>query len=507
MIKIFDTTLRDGEQSPGCSMNLTEKRRLARQLETLGVDIIEAGFAASSPGDFEAVKEIANTVTKPIVLSLARCLKSDIDKAVEAVKDAKHPGIHVFIATSPLHMQHKLRMTEDQVYEKAVESVAYAKQFIDHVEFSCEDYSRSEPEFVYRVLEGAIAAGATVVNLPDTVGYMMPQEYYEMIKGVKDNVKGINNVDISTHCHNDLGLAVANSLAAVLAGATQVECSINGIGERAGNAALEEIVMALDTRRDYYGSGTNVNTTEIFRTSELLSSIIGQEISPTKPIVGANVFAHESGIHQHGVLMEKSTYEIMTPQSVGVKQSTNLVLGKHSGKHAFRAKLEDLGYDFDEVKLEDLFGKFKELADKKKNIYEDDIIALASENMARFIEDYKLLDYSSQSYSNKKSTTFIALEYKGDRVEATATEDGPISAAFRALQDIIGEDIRLDDFKIRSVTEGRDALGETTLRLNYKDKIFFGKGLSTDIIKSSILAYINGLNNVAYYKEKGHPAK
>lgn len=507
MIKIFDTTLRDGEQSPGCSMNLTEKRRLARQLETLGVDVIEAGFAASSPGDFEAVREIASTVTKPIVLSLARCKKEDIDKAVEAVKDAKRPGIHVFIATSPLHMKHKLQMTEEEVYQKAVESVAYAKQFINHVEFSCEDYSRSEPEFVYRVLEGAIEAGATVVNLPDTVGYMMPEEYYQMIKGVKDNVKGIDNVDISTHCHNDLGMAVANSLAAVRAGATQVECSINGIGERAGNAALEEIVMAIDTRRDYYEARTNINTTEIFRTSELLSSIIGQEISPTKPIVGANVFAHESGIHQHGVLMEKSTYEIMTPQSVGVKQSSNLVLGKHSGKHAFRAKLEDLGYEFDEEKLEDLFSKFKELADKKKNIYEDDIIALASENMARFIENYKLLDYSSQSYSNKKSTTFIALECKGERIEATATEDGPISAAFRALQDIIGEDITLDDFKIRSVTEGRDALGETTLRLKYKEKIFFGKGLSTDIIKSSILAYINGLNNVSYYKEKGHPAK
>lgn len=506
MIKIFDTTLRDGEQSPGCSMNINEKKRLARQLENLGVDVIEAGFAASSPGDFEAVKEIAEIITKSTVLSLARCKKEDIDAALKAVENAAKPGIHVFIATSPIHMKYKLRMTEEEVFEKAVECVKYAKQFVDHVEFSCEDYSRSEPQFVYRILEAAIEAGATVVNLPDTVGYMMPEEYYEMIKGVKENVKGIDDVDISTHCHNDLGLAVANSLAAIRAGATQVECSVNGIGERAGNASLEEIVMALNTRKDLYGLNTNIVTSEIKRTSDLLSSIIGQTVSPNKPIVGANVFAHESGIHQHGVLMEKSTYEIMTPESVGVKQTTNLVLGKHSGKHAFKDKLTELGFEFSEGKVEELFRKFKELADKKKNIYENDIVALATEDMSRLIEYYKLVDYSSHSFNNDKSTTNIAIEYNGERIECTATEEGPISAAFKALSDAFGEDIVLEDFKIQSVTRGRDALGEAMLKLKYKDKLFFGKGLSTDIIKSSILAYINGLNNIGYYKEKGYDA-
>lgn len=506
-IDIFDTTLRDGEQSPGCSMNLTEKKRLARQLEALNVDIIEAGFAASSPGDFESVQEIADIIENSVVLSLARCVKSDIDQAVKAVASAKKPGIHVFIATSPIHREHKLKMDKETVYQKAVESVAYAKSFIDHVEFSLEDFSRTEPEFAVHVIEGAIEAGATVINLPDTVGYSMPQEFYEQVKYVIDNAKGIDKVKVSAHCHNDLGMGVANSLAAVMAGASQIECSINGIGERAGNAALEEIVMALETRSEYFGAKTGIVTTEIKRSSDLLVSIIGQEVSATKPIVGKNVFAHESGIHQHGVLNEKSTYEIMTPESVGINDQDNIVLGKHSGKHAFRAKLEDLGYDFNEDRIEELFSEFKDLADKKKTIYEDDLIALASENMARFVDDYKLIEYSAKTYSNEKSTATVKIDYRGEAFEETASEDGPISAAFKALQNIAGEEIVLVDYKIKAVTEGRDSLGETSLRLKYQDRLYFGRGLSTDIIKSSILAYVNGLNNIGYYKDKGYDAK
>lgn len=506
-IDIFDTTLRDGEQSPGCSMNLNEKKRLARQLEALNVDIIEAGFAASSPGDFEAVQEIADMIKNSVVLSLARCVKNDIDQAIQAVAGAKKPGIHVFIATSPIHRDHKLKMDKDQVYEKAVESVAYAKESIDHVEFSLEDFSRTEPDYAVRVIEGVIEAGATVINLPDTVGYSTPGEFYDQVKYIIDNAKGIENVKVSAHCHNDLGLGVANSLAAVRAGASQVECSVNGIGERAGNAALEEIVMALNVRQDYYQAKTDVITTEIKRTSDLLSSIIGQDVSPTKPIVGKNVFAHESGIHQHGVLNEKSTYEIMSPESVGIKDQDNIVLGKHSGKHAFRAKLEELGYEFNEERIEELFAEFKDLADKKKTIYEDDLIALASQNMARFIDDYSLVEYSAKTFSDKKSTAMVRLDYKGEIMEAEATEDGPISAAFKALQTMVGENIILVDYKIKAVTEGRDSLGETTLRLKTEDRIYFGRGLSTDIIKSSILAYINGLNNIGYYKERGYDAK
>lgn len=502
MIKIFDTTLRDGEQSPGCSMNLSEKIRIAKQLEKLGVDVIEAGFAASSKGDYESVNQIAKTIEKPVVLSLARCHKGDIDKAIEAVKPAKNPEIHVFIATSDIHMKYKLQMSREEVYKRAVESVKYAKEHIDYIEFSCEDYSRSDPKFVYEILEGVIEAGACVLNLPDTVGYSTPEEYYKLIKGVKENVKGIDRVDISVHCHDDLGLAVANSLSAILAGATQIEGAINGIGERAGNTALEEVIMALDTRKDIYEVSTNINTKEIYPTCKLLASIIGQSIPPNKAIVGANAFAHESGIHQHGVLKEKSTYEIMKPESIGIYDSETVVLGKHSGKHAFTSRLMEMGYDFSEEEIENLFEKFKDLADKKKTVYNEDILALMNEDIATEEKEYELVEFITTTSKSGGSETKITLNHKGKIKESKARGDGPISAAFECLRNMAGDNIVLEDFKIRSITRGKDALGETTVLINVDNKKYSGKGLSTDIIEASILAYINAVNNIGYFEER-----
>lgn len=495
MIRIFDTTLRDGEQSPGCSMHLNEKIQMAKQLERMGVDIIEAGFAISSKGDFESVSEVAKVVKNSTVASLARSVKGDIDTAYEALKYAESPMIHVFLATSPIHMKYKLEMTEDQVYERAVEAVKHARSLCPNIEFSCEDASRSELPFLYRVIEGVIDAGATTINLPDTVGYTTPQEYYEFIRAVKENTPNIDKAVISVHCHNDLGMAVANSLSAVLAGATQVECTVNGIGERAGNAAMEEIVMALKTRQDYYKQDTNIVSTEIMRSSTLLSQITGVRVQPHKAIVGVNAFAHEAGIHQHGVLKEKTTYEIMTPESVGLKENM-MVLGKHSGKHALKDRLNDLGYEVSSEELNALFVKFKELADEKKTVYDKDIEALVIGAYSEVEDGIVLVDYQTATSEGKDAKTIIKVQVQDEMVENIGTGKGPIDAAFDAMAKITGEEVKLKDFSIYSVTQGKDAVGETVVKLEAGGKTYSGKGLSTDIIKSSILAYINAINHM-----------
>ncbi len=492
-IKIFDTTLRDGEQAPGCSMNITEKIQLARQLERLGVDVIEAGFAAASKGDFESVKLIADELQNTVVTSLARSVKEDIDKAYEALKNAKHSRIHIFLATSDIHLKYKLELTKDEAYDQAVKAVKYAKNLFEDIEFSCEDATRTDPQFMYRILEGVIEAGATTVNIPDTVGYITPFEYYDLIKGVMENTKGIEKVTVSVHCHDDLGLAVANSLAAIRAGATQVECTVNGIGERAGNAAMEEVVMALKTRADEYGADTNINTKEIAKTSKLLTHITGVKVAPNKAVVGKNAFAHEAGIHQHGVMKNRATYEIMTPESVGFSK-TELVLGKHSGKHALAQKFAELGYEINDKELQTLFEKFKNLADLKKEIYDEDLEALLIGGYAEIEGGYKFVDYTAFTSNGKQAKTVIKLEYQGEEIEEVGSGDGPIDAAFDCVGKIAKEHVKLKSFTIEAVTQGKDAIGLTHVVLKKDDREVQGRGASTDIIKSSILAYINGIN-------------
>lgn len=499
-IKIFDTTLRDGEQSPGCSMNLQEKIEVARQLEKLGVDVIEAGFAIASPGDFLSVNTVAETVKNARVASLSRALKKDIDRAYEAVKVAVAPRIHTFLATSPIHMEYKLKMSPDDVYAQAVEMVKYAKSLCSDIEFSAEDASRSEPEFLYRVFEGVIAAGATCINVPDTVGYSMPDEFGALIRGIKENVAGIEKVDLSVHCHNDLGLGVANSLAAVLAGATQAECTINGIGERAGNAALEEIVMAIATRQDFFGYVTNINTKQIFNASRLISTITGVSVQPNKAIVGANAFAHEAGIHQHGVLANKKTYEIMTPESVGLTENV-IVLGKHSGKHAFTERLRELGYVLDDEQLSDSFARFKDLADKKKDVSDFDIRALVEIEQFEVPADFELDTFVINSGNKMTATAVVKMVRDGNEVEEAAKGDGPVDAAFNAVERCVGDSFKLEDYIVRSVTGGKDAQGEVVVKLSKDGIKAKGRGLSTDIVEASVRAYIDAINRY-YYQMK-----
>lgn len=500
MIRIFDTTLRDGEQSPGCSMHLHEKIRMAEQLERLRVDVLEAGFAVSSPGDFTSVQTVAKTVKNSTVASLARALPGDIDVAWEAVRSAVDPMIHVFLATSPIHMKHKLEMTPDQVYEQCVEAVRYARKYCSKVEFSCEDATRSDWDFLVRVLTGVIEAGASTVNIPDTVGYTTPQEYFDLITYLRQHTPGIEDVSVSVHCHNDLGMAVANSLSAVLAGATQIECTVNGIGERAGNAALEEIVMALKTRRDFYGKETRIESTEIMRASHLLTAITGVRVQPHKAIVGTNAFAHEAGIHQHGMLKDKTTYEIMTPDSIGL--STNqMVLGKHSGKHALRDRITEMGYTVTKEELNHLFEKFKELADEKKTVYDQDIEALLLGAATETEDGYELVDYQTVTSEGKSAKAIVQVHFQDQPIERVGTGQGPIDAAFDAMQQITGEKVRLKDYSVQSVTQGRDALGETIIKLEHEGRLYSGKGISTDVIKSSILAYINAVNRMDLQRE------
>lgn len=499
-IYIFDTTLRDGEQSPGCSMNLQEKLQVARQLERLKVDVIEAGFAVSSPGDFQSVKSIAESVKNSTVASLSRALPQDIDKSWEAVKNAVSPRIHVFLATSPIHMQYKLRMSPEEVLERAKKMVAYAKQYCSDIEFSAEDATRSQPEFLYRVFEAVIDAGATVINVPDTVGYTTPDEFYELIKNIRENVSNSDKAKIAVHCHNDLGLAVANTLAAARAGATQLECTINGIGERAGNAALEEIVMAIKTRPQQFDLDVQIDTTQILRTSKLISSITGSPVQPNKAIVGSNAFAHESGIHQHGVLAEKSTYEIMTPESIGLSKN-NMVLGKHSGRHAFEDRLVELGYNLTKKELDETFIRFKALADKKKVVQDADLEVLLQHKSVEIPEMFKLDRFVINTGNTITATASVRLTKQSDEemlIEEVSTGDGPIDAAFKAVEKAVGANFTLEDYTIRSVTEGLDALGEAYVKIRSGARVYTGKGVSTDVFEASVLSYVNAINKMIY---------
>lgn len=497
-IKIFDTTLRDGEQSPGCSMNLNEKIEVARELESMRVDIIEAGFAIASPGDAAAIAAIADTVKDSTICSLARCNEKDIDAAWNAIRMANSARIHVFIATSPLHLQYKLKMTEEQVLQAIAHNVAYAKNYCSDIEFSAEDACRSDLDFLCRALETAIKAGATTLNIPDTVGYIVPNEYAERIRYIKAHTEGIENTILSCHCHNDLGMAVANSLAGVEAGIGQIECTINGIGERAGNAALEECVMALGTRKNVYGVGCNIDTKQIYRASRMIQTITGVPVAPTKAIVGANAFAHEAGIHQHGVMANKETYEIMTPESVGIPRNA-IVLGKHSGRHAFEDRLKDLGYTLEKEKLDKVFDKFKVLADKKKVIKDRDLEALIGAVPVSGEERFSLENFVINSGNTITSTAVIRVK-KGDQTfERVAASDGPINAAYRAINKIVDKKIELQDYSLHAMTDGEDAQGEAIVKLLIEGEPVTGRGVSTDVVEASIKAYINGINK--YFNE------
>ncbi|MFH0764425.1 MAG: 2-isopropylmalate synthase [Candidatus Omnitrophota bacterium] len=497
-IIIFDTTLRDGEQSPGASLNINEKLEIARQLAVLGVDVIEAGFPASSPGDFEAVKNVAKNVRGPVICGLARALEKDIDAAYNAVKGAARPRIHVFLATSKIHMKYKLKKAEDEILKLAVAAVKYAKHKCGDIEFSPEDASRTEREFLYKVVEAVIEAGAATVNIPDTVGYSTPFEFASIIKGIKDNVPNIGKAVISVHCHNDLGLGVSNSLAAVLNGARQVECTINGLGERAGNASLEEIVMAIRTRTDIFkGVSTLINTKELYKTSRLVSKLTGMPVQPNKAIIGSNAFAHEAGIHQDGVLKERITYEIMRPEDVGF-ESSNIVLGKHSGRHAFTERLKKLGFNLNKEQIDKAFDSFKVIADKKKEVFDEDLETIVDEEISKIPERFHLLHFYIASGDQVKPQAKISLKFKAKALEASSTGDGPVDACYKAVDKIIGTSGRLLDYQIRSVTSGKDALGEVSVKIESGTRIVSGRGASTDIIEASIKAYLSAVNKLMY---------
>lgn len=494
-IKFLDTTLRDGEQSPGCSMHINEKLEIAEALEKMGVDIIEAGFPAVSDGDFTAVERIAETVRSSEVTGLARCRAGDIDALYEALKKAASPRFHLFIATSPLHLEHKYRMTQDEVLHSIGEAVFYARKYLSNIQFSFEDASRTPIDFLIKAAKVAVSAGATTINIPDTVGYATPEEMKHIVKTLLHEVDGLDKLTLSVHCHNDLGLAVANSLAAVEAGATQLECAVNGIGERAGNASLEELIMALKTRGDFYGAGVKADSRTIYRTSTLVASVIGLKIPPNKAVVGTNAFSHEAGIHQHGVMRARETYEIMKPEDIGIPDN-KITIGKHSGKHAFEQFLKDMGYDIPPSKLNDLFTSFKELADRKKFVSRRDIEALLPRFTRRnaphayALETYEITSYKNSAFSE------ITLKTEDNIITEKESGDGPVDASFKAINNIIGRDFKLCDFSIHSVTEGKDALGEAIVKLQDKDRTISGRGVSTDVLESAILAYINAANKL-----------
>lgn len=507
---IFDTTLRDGEQCPGATLNVDEKLVIARQLARLGVDVIEAGFAIASSGDFEAVQRIAETVgteNGPIICSLARSVKADIEAAAKALKPAAHPRIHTFIATSDIHLKYKLKKTRQEVLDITSEMVAYAKSLCQDIEFSPEDAGRSDPEFLYQVLERAIAAGATTVNIPDTVGYTTPSEFGGLIRGIKENVPNIDQAIISVHGHNDLGLAVANFLEAVKNGARQLECTINGIGERAGNAALEELVMALHVRRQFFNPFfgrpadseapiTNINTREIYKTSRLVSNLTGMLVQPNKAIVGANAFAHESGIHQDGVLKNKLTYEIMDAQSIGLNDNL-IVLGKHSGRHAFQNRLQELGFDLSDDEINKAFVRFKDVADKKKEVTNWDIEAIVNDEIQQTPELFRLELVQVSCGNNARPTATVTLRTpQGQELTDAATGTGPVDAVYKAINRVVNVPNELIEFSVQSVTAGIDAIGEVTIRLRYQGRVFSGHAANTDIIVASAQAYINALNRL-----------
>ena len=498
-VLIFDTTLRDGEQSPGASMNLGEKILFARQLERLNVDVIEAGFPASSPGDFESVKRISQEIRGPQVAGLARTTPKDIDTAWEALKHARDPRIHVFIATSDIHLKYKLRKTREEVLEEAGRAVAHAKRYTGNVEFSCEDATRSDPDYLARILEAAIDAGATTVNIPDTVGYTTPTEYAQLLTQLRQKVKNIKKAVVSVHCHDDLGMAVANSLAAIENGARQVECTVNGIGERAGNASMEEIVMALKTRKDFFNFEVGILTEQIYPASRLLTSITGIQVPPNKAIVGANAFAHESGIHQDGVLKEKITYEIMKPETVGITQST-LILGKHSGRHAFRDRVRGLGYELSEAHLNQAFQRFKEVADKKKQVFDEDLEAIIADEILRIPDFYKLVNLNVVSGSTTVPTSTVQIEIGGKLLQDAAFGDGPVDAAYKTISKITRTKSHLVKFSVNAITSGTDAQGEVMVILEEGGIRVTGQGAHTDIIMAAAKAYINALNKLEYQK-------
>ncbi len=503
---LFDTTLRDGEQSPGASMTRDEKVRIAKALERMRVDVIEAGFPIASAGDFEAVGAVARAVRESTVCGLARAVDRDIDRAGEALKDAERARIHTFIATSPIHMKMKLRMTPEQVLDQAVRSVRRARRYTDDVEFSPEDAGRSETDFLCRVLEAVIEAGARTVNIPDTVGYNLPKQFGALIRTLIERVPNADRAVFSVHCHNDLGLAVANSLSAVLNGARQVECTINGLGERAGNAALEEIVMAVRTRRDLFPCDVDVDTTQIVPTSRLVSGITGFPIQPNKAIVGANAFAHESGIHQDGVLKSRETYEIMRAQDVGWSMN-RLVLGKHSGRNAFRTRLKELGIEFEsEEVLNRAFVRFKELADKKHEIYDDDLQALATEaSLAAGNERIQLLYLRVCSETGETPTARVTLQVEDEEHQATASGSGPVDASLKAIEEIVHSGTELLLYSVNNITTGTDSQGEVTVRLGMGGRIVNGQGADTDIVIASAKAYVNALNKMIRPSERTHP--
>lgn len=502
---IFDTTLRDGEQSPGATMNLQEKLRMARQLEILGVDVMEAGFPASSVGDFESVHAIANAVKGGMqVAALARASKADIDRAWQALHGAQNPRIHTFIATSPIHMEYKLRKTPDQVVEMAAAAVRHAARYTSNVEFSAEDASRSDPDFLVRVFTAAIDAGATTINIPDTVGYAQPLEYGERIRYIIEHTPNAHKAVFSVHCHDDLGLAVANTLAALKCGARQAEVTLNGIGERAGNTALEEVVMALKTRHDYYDLETGIICEQLFPACRLLAHIIGRPIPANKAVVGSNAFAHESGIHQDGMLKNRETYEIMTPQSIG-RKSTDLVIGKHSGRNAVRTRLEELGYHLDEDQVNIVFEAVKELADKKANVHDEDLEALVFSEVYRIPDRYRLVNVTVQTSmgSNMPATAAVVLQASGDELRRAGFGAGPIDATFNVISQVVGRAPDLEQFSVNAITGGTDAQGEVTVRLHEGEFTSTGHGSDPDVIVASAKAYVDALNRLDHKAQEG----
>ncbi|MEO7775189.1 MAG: 2-isopropylmalate synthase [Steroidobacteraceae bacterium] len=502
-ILIFDTTLRDGEQAPGCSMTQPEKLRVARALAELGVDVIEAGFPAASRGDFESVQAVSREVHGPIIAGLARCSIEDIEVTAKALKDAPRHRLHVFLATSAIHREFKLNMAREEIIKRAVNAVKYAREFCDDVEFSPEDASRTELDFLAEVVESVIAAGASTINIPDTVGYTVPDEFGELFRYLRKNVRGIDKVRLSVHCHDDLGMAVANSLTAVVAGARQVECTINGIGERAGNCSLEEVVMAIKTREQFFNARTNINTTRLYPTSRLVSSITGTSVPRNKAIVGENAFAHESGIHQHGMLKNAQTYEIMRPEDVGLARST-LVLGKHSGRHAFRERVTQLGFELDEFELNRVFEEFKTLADKKKELFDGDIEALVlrAEGSAR--GPWTLAHLETRTASGKQAEALVRLGHADGRsVEQRSAGDGPVDAVFKAIELATGINVALSKFEVRGVTGGEDAQGEAVVYVEHNARTYRGASVSTNIVESGANAFLEVINRIELAQRNG----
>ncbi len=495
-IIIFDTTLRDGEQAPGASLNPQQKLEIAFQLEKLGVDVIEAGFPVASHGDFQAVNEISKKIKQSAVCGLARCVKPDIMLAAKAVKPAKHPRVHIFLATSKIHLQYKFRKAEDEILKIAKDATRFARKYCADIEFSPEDATRSERQFIYRVIETAINEGASTINIPDTVGYSYPQEVYSLVTDIRNNVPNIDKAMIAIHCHDDLGLSTANSLSAILAGARQVHCTINGIGERAGNTSLEEVVMAIKTRKDVFGDFfTQINTKEIYRTSRLVSNLTDFVVPPNKAIVGRNAFRHEAGIHQDAVLKKRSTYEIMDPHDVGIS-SSQLVLGKHSGRHAFGDRLKHMGFKLDEKQLNRAFWRFKDMADKKKDIYDDDLRIIVEDEIRVIKPVWKLESFEISSGTKIKPYAKVSLDKKGKLLTAESSGDGPVDACFKALDKITGQKVKLEDFRLEAVTSGKDALGQVSLKLNTRGSTVSGRGSSTDIVEAAVKAYIDAVNKL-----------